>query len=187
MENHATIPLIVVTAVATVAGVIDLRSFRVPNLLTVPLLITGLIYNVAANGLAGLQTSLLGALFGFGVLVFLYILGAMGAGDVKLLAGVGAWLGFWGTFYVFIVAALATGLCSLAMVVWQGGLGRAFTSIYIALYQAAALTRHLGAEERVEAAVKRSDRRRRLIPFAAMVALGVVFVLVYSQWFGPKH
>ena len=49
------------------------------------LLITGLIYNVAANGLAGLQTSLLGALFGFGVLVFLYILGAMGAGDVTML------------------------------------------------------------------------------------------------------
>ena len=52
-----------------------------PNLLTLPLFFCGIAYHVTVSGLAGLQTSLLGALFGFGVLLALYVVGAMGAGE----------------------------------------------------------------------------------------------------------
>ena len=165
-----------------IAGMIDVREFRVPNLLTVPLLVCGMIYHAKIGGLGGLQSSLLGALFGFGVLFGLYLLGAMGAGDVKLMAGIGAWLGVSATIYVFAVAAVATGIYSLVILALRGEARQAIITTWVALLQFKAMARHLGPNERVEVTVKRQDRRMRLVPFAAMLALGVVVALARSRW-----
>lgn len=166
---------------AVIAGIIDAREFRVPNLLTFPLLVSGIVYSTAAGGFAGLQFSLLGALFGFGVLFGLYLLGAMDAGDVKLMAGVGAWLGFPAVSYVFGVAAIATGVYSLVVLALRGGVGEALITIRVACLQLAAMGRHLGANQRVEELAKCPDRRARLVPFAAMIALGVIVVLMWNH------
>jgi prepilin peptidase CpaA len=174
------VPFVVVAIAATIAGVVDVRSFRVPNALTVPLLLSGVLFHGVVNGLAGLQMVFFGLLFGFGVIFLLYLIGAIGAGDVKLMAAVGAWLGMPATLYVFVVAALATGLYSVAILLREGGLRRAFIVLQIAFLQLAAFGKHLGAEERVESVVKREDRRKHLVPFAGMVALGVIVVIVLS-------
>ena len=66
--------------------------------------------------------SLGGAALGLALLLPLYAIGGMGAGDVKLLAGVGAWIGpvlIWGAF---VCSALVGGVMALAMVVWSGEL-----------------------------------------------------------------
>ncbi|MEE8451755.1 MAG: A24 family peptidase [Thermoguttaceae bacterium] len=170
-----------VAVIVAIAGAIDVRHFKVPNVLTGPLLICGLAYHTISGGPAGLQSSLFGALFGFGVLIGLYVLGAMGAGDVKLMTGVGAWLGASATVYVFAVAAAATGLYSLVVLIRHGRLGHAVATIQVTLFQFKTLAKHLGANQRVESVVKQEDRRQRLIPFAAMIALGVVVVLVWHQ------
>ncbi len=182
MDVLPPLATISVAGFATIAGIIDLREFRVPNALTVPLLVCGIAYHTTTGGSAGLQTSLLGACFGFGILFGLYLLGAMGAGDVKLLAGVGAWLGAPATIYVFAIAATATGLYSLVVLALRGGLAEAVITIRVALLQFQAMAKHLGANERVEVTVTRRDRRKRLVPFATMVALGVIVVLAWNQW-----
>src|SRR5262245_16625871 len=106
----------IVLAASLVAAVTDLWKFRVLNVVTLPVLLTGLVYHTVAGAIsdagwtAGFLNSLLGALFGFGILFAFYVMGGMGAGDVKLMAALGAWLGMLLTLYVFIASSLATGL-----------------------------------------------------------------------------
>ena len=70
-------------------------------------------------GWAGLGWSLVGTGVGLALLLPAYAIGGMGAGDVKLLAGVGAWV--WGTvtFYAFCVSAVVGGVIALAMVLYR--------------------------------------------------------------------
>ena len=98
------IPASIVLLASLVAAVLDVWKFKVYNALTVPLLLTGLAYHTMASGLQGLQGSLMGSLFGFAVLIVFYAMGGIGAGDVKLMAAVGAWLCMPLTFYVFVLA-----------------------------------------------------------------------------------
>jgi prepilin peptidase CpaA len=173
------IPICVVLAAVLVTAVTDLWKFKIHNVLTLPLLASGLLYHAVAEGTPGFAASLLGALFGFGLLIVLYILGGMGAGDVKLMAGVGAWLGLPLTFYVFLASSLAAGVYALVIILAYRRTGETWVNLQIAWHRLAALGRYLGAEDRVETEVARPDRRGRIIPFAAMMALGILGLLAW--------
>jgi len=179
----AFFPLAAVTMIVVFAGLIDVWKLRISNKITYSLLLSGCAYHAITGGLAGVQTSLLGAGFGFAILLVPYLLGAMGAGDVKLLAGVGAWLGLPATVSVFVIAALLNGVYSAGLLISRGELWRGFATVKIAMFQFYTLGRHLGSEERVETVAASSNRRQRLIPFAMMVAIGVLAVAVLQ---GPK-
>jgi len=171
---------VVLIAVA-ITAVTDVWKFKVYNALTLPLLCSGIIYHGVKGGPAELTVSLLGALFGFGVLLAFYVMGGMGAGDVKLMAAVGAWLGIPQTFYVFIASSLAAGVYGLCLVFAKGKAGETWLNLQILWYRISAFGRYLGAEDRVETAVSRGDCGSRLIPFAAMVAIGVVASLSWCK------
>jgi prepilin peptidase CpaA len=86
------------------------------------MIIAGWIYSAAFSpyaGWEGLMFSLAGTVIGLALLLPLYAIGGMGAGDVKLLAGVGAWV--WGTttVYAFAVSAVIGGIIAVLMVVWR--------------------------------------------------------------------
>ena len=85
-------PVWLLTLVLIVAAVIDAVCLRVPNWLTLSLVAGGWVYSTAMFGWEGLGWSLLGTAVGFGLLFPAHAIGGMGAGDVKLFAGVGAWL-----------------------------------------------------------------------------------------------
>ena len=78
--------------VLVIAAVIDGWKLKVPNWITFPLILGGWIYSTACFGWEGLGWSLLGTIVGLALLLPAYAIGGMGAGDVKLLAGVGAWV-----------------------------------------------------------------------------------------------
>ena len=75
------------------AAVTDLRQRRIPNYLTVPAALLGLLFHSFAPGGWGFLTSLAGFAVGFGLLLLPWIVGGGGMGDVKLLAALGAWFG----------------------------------------------------------------------------------------------
>jgi prepilin peptidase CpaA len=113
-------PVWFVTITLLVAAIIDGLKLKVPNWITFPMIISGWIYSATLSpfaGWEGLMFSLVGTAVGLGLLLPLYAIGGMGAGDVKLLAGVGAWV--WGTvtLYAFVVSAIIGGLIAIAMVV----------------------------------------------------------------------
>ena len=179
MFGSSTVPVAVVLTAALVAAVTDIWKFKVYNALTVPLLVAGLLYRGFNFQIAD---SALGILFGFAALVPLYIVGGMGAGDVKLMAAVGAWLGMPLTFYVFIASSLAAGLYAIGLVIWTGRVGETVVNLHIMWLRFASVSRYLGSEDRIESEVRRSDRRGRIIPFAAMVAIGIVATLLWFRF-----
>ncbi len=98
-----------VTITLVVAAVIDGLKLKVPNWITYPMILSGWIYSTALSpyaGWDGLWYSLLGTAVGLGLLLPAYAIGGMGAGDVKLLAGVGAWMWPSVTFCAFAVSAV---------------------------------------------------------------------------------
>ncbi len=111
------IPLVFFTAVA---AYFDLRFSRIPNWLTLSGCVVGLALNTNREGLTGLRHAVLGLLTGFALYLPLWLLHARGAGDVKLLAAVGAFLGPQNTLVLAIVAALVGGVLALALVVAKG-------------------------------------------------------------------
>lgn len=116
----AALVVLVLSAAAT-----DLRNRRIPNSLTLTGVVAGLVLNLGLNGMLGARASLLGLALGFVVLLPPFLLRGGGAGDVKLMAAVGALAGPLNTFSIFILTALFGGLLALGLLLWKGGLGRA--------------------------------------------------------------
>ena len=84
---------IAVLLVAVAACVTDIRSRRIPNLLTFGAALAAIVFHTFASGLDGLSAATFGWLLGVAMFLPFFALGGMGAGDVKLLAALGAWLG----------------------------------------------------------------------------------------------
>ena len=95
------------------ASTFDLWQRRIPNALTLPIIVGGIIYWSYLNGLDGFMHSTGGLLLGFAFLLPVYLFGGMGAGDVKLMGAVGSILGPQGVFIAFLYSAIAGGLYAL--------------------------------------------------------------------------
>ncbi|MDA1013377.1 MAG: A24 family peptidase [Planctomycetota bacterium] len=109
----------VVCLILIVAAYIDGKELRVPNWITFPMVFSGLIYCTWAMGLSGLGYGIVGMFVGLLCLLPLYAVGGMGAGDVKLMAGVGAWLGWQTTFYAFAVSTVVGAVMAVLMVLYR--------------------------------------------------------------------
>lgn len=112
-------PVWLVTVALVVAAVIDGWALKVPNWLTYPLIASGWLYSTLAFGWEGLGWSLLGTAIGLALLLPAYAIGGMGAGDVKLLAGVGAWVHMTHTLYAFGISAVVGAILAVLMVVYR--------------------------------------------------------------------
>jgi Flp pilus assembly protein protease CpaA len=170
------VPLVAVL----IAAATDLRSFKIYNMISMPLLVSGLVYHGVVAGKSEFVESLLGALFGFTVLILLYTMGGVGAGDVKLLAAVGAWLGLPRTVCVFLASSLAAGGYAVFLLVWYQTGSETLGNLKILWHRFRILGRHIAREDGIETVVHHTDCRRRLIPFGAMIALGLIVTLVWE-------
>ena len=117
---------IIALGVAGIALYTDTRSGRIPNRLTFPTLAGGLVVHSALGGWSGLGLSAQGAGLGLALLLLPFLIGGMGAGDVKLLAALGSLLGPAAIFSVFVFSALLGGVIGAVILVrvhsWSGTL-----------------------------------------------------------------
>jgi prepilin peptidase CpaA len=109
-------------AVVSVAAYCDVRWRRIPNWLTLSALVGGLALQTVRLGTAGVAFALAGAALGLCVLLPFYAIHAMGAGDVKLLAGLGALVGPQALVSLAIYAALVGGAISVVLLARRGRL-----------------------------------------------------------------
>ena len=96
-------------------GILDLRTQRIPNILTLPSAIFAVTYHSVLNGFEGFLFSTGGLLTGVGLLLIPYLLGGMGAGDAKMLGAVGAVLGAKNVFFAFLCSSIVGGFYALLL------------------------------------------------------------------------
>lgn len=101
------------------AFITDVRSMRIPNLLSLSAIISGLIVHLCIGGFQGLLSSMSGLSTGFGIMFVLYLAGAVGAGDVKIFGGIGAWTGVLFTVQAMVYSILIAGIIGLAILLWK--------------------------------------------------------------------
>jgi prepilin peptidase CpaA len=121
----------VLLALLAAAAVSDYRSFRIPNLITGGGILFALVYNtaVAPEWHADWTWAPAGMLLGFGAMLPMYAIRAMGAGDVKLMAMVGAFLGVSGTAYALLFCVVTAGIAALGYALRKRVMARMFANV----------------------------------------------------------
>ncbi|NPV48531.1 MAG: prepilin peptidase [Armatimonadetes bacterium] len=133
-------PLSYSIAIATCAVLIisvftDVRHGKIYNAVTVPFAILGIILNILDRGWTGVLFSLGGIATGLAMFFVSAFLGRiLGAGDCKLLAAVGSFLGAKLLIWVILYGAVAGGLIALAIALWRGVLRQSVSAVWRAVY-----------------------------------------------------
>ena len=175
MPHYSAIRILVAVIVVAAAAT-DLRSRRIPNWLTLSGVCAGLLLNWAISGLHGIGTAVSGMALGFGCYFVLYCLRAMGAGDVKLMAAVGAVVGPGNWVAVFIASALAGGVLAVALMIWKG---RVKETLFNALFIAQELM-HFRAPYNRRRDLDVKDPRALNMPHGVAIAAGTVICLLFA-------
>lgn len=102
----------------------DIRNRKILNIVTFPAMLAGLLYYTITLGIEGLLFSGSGLLVGFCLLIIPYLMGGMGAGDVKLMAAIGALTGVSFVFQSFLYTALIGGVIGLLLLIKRIGISR---------------------------------------------------------------
>jgi prepilin peptidase CpaA len=169
-------PVRLVCVILIVAAYIDGKQLRVPNWLTYSMVFSGLIYGGISAGWSGLGDALLGMLVGLACLLPLYAVGGMGAGDVKLLAGVGAWLGVTTTFYAFCVSTVVGAVMAVAMVVYRRSFDKHYSQLLLILSE------WLTIKDPRELSRIAAERKPKmlLLPYGIPICVGSIAYFFYA-------
>jgi len=169
----------IISLIMIVAAVIDGRLLKVPNWLTSHFLLAGMAFAAGAGGSDRLWWSLAGALVGLISLLPLYAIGGMGAGDVKLMAGLGAWIGPWLAIEAFIFFAIVGGVIGLGMMAYSGELVK-----HLILTQEIA-REILVIRNPVVLAEKAAERKPKmmLLPYGIPIAIGSLLLFAWRGMF----
>lgn len=126
-ENTVVTAMVLATSVA--ACVLDVRTRRIPNVLTFGSALAGVAFHTLSSGGGGALTSAGGWLTGTLLFLPFFALRGMGGGDVKLLAALGAWLGPQETLWLAAYSALAGGVIGAGVALARGYLGTALRNV----------------------------------------------------------
>ncbi|MDP3193168.1 prepilin peptidase [Rhodoferax sp.] len=184
-----TLGLTALVLLVLTALVFDLRERRIPNTLVLLTLGAGLVVNLIGPqiwssgsgllstypGAIGIKGSLLGAVTGLAVFLPFYLLRAMGAGDVKLMAGIGSFVGPATAINVALFILVAGGMLALVRMVWVGKTQLVLFNVVTALGQYVP-----GSVARFNPATQSADR----MPYALAMAAGL---LAYGAWIFSGH
>lgn len=167
--EQASLAVLVVLLVT--ASITDFRNRKIPNWLTLSGLLAGLLLTTFTNDsiFSGITTALGGAALGLALFLPAYMAGWMGAGDVKLFAAVGAFMGPLLTLWAFAASVIAGGVLAILWIIHQLGLKSSF-------YRAIGSLTALGApgpsvEDQTQKSVLKAS-----MPYAPAIAAGSLIV-----------
>lgn len=175
--NPGSILLVIVAAAFTAAAAVwDMRQRRIPNALTLPVFVAGLIYQ-AFHGQSGLIDAGLGFAVGFGTLFILWLIGGGGGGDTKLMGALSVWLGFQMTLFVLIISTVIVVLMAGGSMVWSTVTGKRSRN-----------TRQHPDDKQQQSGPRKQKVResvgdkkeRRVVAYALPVALATWLVLLWN-------
>jgi len=157
------------------ACITDLAWRRIPNLLTFGSAAAGFAWHLSAGGLSGFGVALTGWAAGVAILLPLYLLRSLGAGDVKLLGAFGAWLGPVAALWAGLYGTIAGGILAVIVALGTGYLRTAYLNIYsLLMYWRVSGVRPMNA---LTLDTSRGPRLARAVP----MLVGVVVTLWLKQ------
>lgn len=168
--------LIMASGIAIAGAVQDVRGGRIPNWLTYPAMVGALVVRCAADGWPGLKSGLGGFLLAGGIFFFLFMLGGMGGGDVKLMAAVGAWAGDLRVVAILIAAAIAGGALAVVYIVSR-------KQLWLTLLNTGELLRHhmtSGLQPHPVLNVREPSTMR--VPYGLAIAMGTLYCAGNAFW-----
>lgn len=189
-------PLLFVCVAMVVAAIIDGWKLKVPNWLTFPLIVSGWLFGLChdlgwlpGTGTGGIGASLAGTALGFALLLPVYAIGGMGAGDVKMQMGFGAWVGpFFGLgrgmsviAWAFAWAVIIGGVLALIMIVVRRQFGQNMQNTREILGD---LVKSSGIGEVADKAAQRKPRLH-LLPYGIPLCLGFLGYLTFGGVLSP--
>lgn len=152
----------------------DLRVRRIPNVLSAPGIVIGMILNVAHFGMSGMWTSLAGAAAVIGILVWPFVAGGIGGGDVKMMGAVGAFVGPRLAVMGLLIGMIIGGVIMSAHLARLGRLREKIASLGSMLSVAA------GTRSVRPLMVRADDEAVVALPYSVPLALGTVMALVLA-------
>jgi prepilin peptidase CpaA len=155
---------ILLLVVLSISVYTDLKSRRIYNKLIYPSLILAMITHLIINGFDGFVVSLIGFLVGLSLLILPFFLGGIGAGDVKLLALIGALKGWVFVLYTGIYMAIIGGVMALMILAFGKGMFKKFA---IFLY---------GLKNRHN--MSYLFNRKKTYPYGVAIALGAILAFI---------
>jgi prepilin peptidase CpaA len=161
-----------------IAAAFDIRYRRIPNWLVLAGIIVGLSWNLYASGWSGLLHSLEGLGLGFILYFPLYLVRARGAGDVKLLAAVGAITGPGNCFLIFVLTAILGGIIAAIILLIAGRLRKTLFNVGWMIQDLIHLRAPYKSSEELDV---RSSKGMRL-PHGAMIAVGVLAFFIIAKY-----
>jgi prepilin peptidase CpaA len=187
-------PVLIICLAMIASAVIDWWKFKVPNLLTFPVILSGWLlgglYDVhllqpggEADGWWRILSSLVCTFEGCFLLYWLYLIGGVGAGDVKMQMGFGAWVGaFYGfkigvpiVFFAFVVGALVGGIIATGMILVR----RQFSRNAQNLREIISDWFKAGSVQAIAEKAAQRKARLHLLPYGVPLCIGFVGYLVY--------
>ena len=178
--------------VGCVASVTDIRETRIPNWLTIPLVLAGLIHAPIAGGWDGIGDALLGMLAASALFIWAYAFHGGGAGDAKLMMGIGLWLGLDASIVVTLAVTIVGFVIAMIGVAVRGRLGDIPIVVVTGWLRTAQSMRRLlsgkpieRTESEIEAGrIKGGQRPEGWIPFAPAILGGTLLGWWYLEAYG---
>jgi len=167
--------LIVVLA----AAVYDVRYRRIPNWIAVCGIALGLVSNSIAHGIPGLLFALAGFALGFCLYFVLYLIHAMGAGDVKLMGAIGALVGWKNWIAVFVIAAIVGGIMATIIILARSRVKKTFWNIGYLLNEMRRGRAAYVSREELDVQSPQSTG----LPHGAVIAVATIFYLALAAHF----
>lgn len=169
-----------------IAAFFDLKEKRIPNFLTFPIIFIGLILNIIMNGLNGCLFSFYGFLIGLAVFFIPFALGLMGAGDIKLMAAIGALMGWKFTVISSLFSAIAGIFVVFGYLIYKKKLFGYFKKYFINI--ARAILKYIIFSEKNIIGnkfkkfaycneIKIKENEKLYVPYGLAIAVGTLFVL----------
>jgi prepilin peptidase CpaA len=166
MEN------IILVIILLICIITDIKYRKILNIVTLPAILFGIVFSLITSGLAGFLFSGKGFIVGLSLLLIPYLLGGMGAGDVKLMAAIGAMMGTSFVFYSFIYTALIGGIIGLIIIFKTNGFKNTIKSF---LFNVVFLRSSLGS------IILSNDKKSSIsFPYGIAIVLGTLCTLIWG-------
>jgi len=163
-------------AVAVTAAIVDVREHRIPNWLTYPAIAVGPLLRWSFFGWRGLGSAVAGCLLAGGIVFVFYLVRAMGAGDVKLLAALGSLLGAHEAAVVLVATAMAGGVLALVYVFVRRSLGTTLRNV------GSALRFHCWSGVKTHPELNLDNPSALRMPYGLAIATGTLYAFLAMCW-----